>query len=178
VREKIWGQLAHYGFSDLAYGTSKAGPWRAAANENTTIEFSSDVTIEGKPLSKGKYGFFIALFAIYISYLGLFGLASFIAEQRTKEIGIRKVLGVSVLSLWKMLSKDFVVLVLISCTIAVPIASYFMERWLQKYEYSIEISWWVFGVAILGVLSITILTISFQAIKAANANPVKSLRAE
>jgi len=126
----------------------------------------------------GKLVSFFALLAIFISCLGLFGLASFVAEQRTKEIGIRKVLGASVLSLWKMLSKDFMVLVLISCVIAVPIASHFMGQWLQKYEYSVEISWWVFAIAILGALSITILTVSFQAIKAANVNPVKSLRAE
>ena len=126
----------------------------------------------------GKLVSFFALIAIFISCLGLFGLASFVAEQRTKEIGIRKVLGASVLSLWKMLSRDFVILVLISCFIAVPIASHFMGRWLQKYEYSVEVSWWVFGVAILGALSITVLTVSFQAIKAANVNPVKSLRAE
>ncbi len=126
----------------------------------------------------GKLVSFFALLAIFISCLGLFGLASFVAEQRTKEIGVRKVLGASVLNLWQMLSKDFVVLVLISCVIAIPIANYFMGRWLQKYEYSVEISWWVFGVAIVGALSITILTVSYQAIKAASVNPVKSLRTE
>ncbi len=126
----------------------------------------------------GKLVSFFALLAIFISCLGLFGLASFVAEQRTKEIGVRKVLGASVLNLWQMLSKDFVVLVLISCVIAIPIANYFMNQWLQKYEYSVEISWWAFGVAIMGALSITLLTVSFQAIKAANANPVKSLQTE
>ena len=126
----------------------------------------------------GKLVSFFALLAIFISCLGLFGLASFVAEQRTKEIGIRKVLGASVLSLWGMLSKDFVVLVLISCTIAIPIAHHYVGVWLQKYEYRIEISWWVFGSAIVGALFITLLTVSFQAIKAANINPVKSLRTE
>ncbi len=126
----------------------------------------------------GKLVSFFALLAIFISCLGLFGLASFVAEQRTKEIGIRKVLGASVLSLWKMLSKDFVVLVLISCAIAIPVANHFLRQWLQKYEYSVEISWWVFGAAITGALFITLFTVSFQAIKAANVNPVKSLRAE
>ena len=126
----------------------------------------------------GKLVTFFALLAIFISCLGLFGLASFVAEQRTKEIGVRKVLGASVLNLWKMLSWDFVLLVLISCAIAIPLAQYFLGRWLQKYEYSIEISWWVFVVAVLGAISITIITVSFQAIKAANANPVKSLRTE
>src|SRR5680860_363391 len=115
----------------------------------------------------GKLVSFFALLAIFISCLGLFGLASFVAEQRTKEIGLRKVLGASVLSLWKMLSKDFVVLVLISCAIAIPVANHFLRQWLQKYEYSVEISWWVFGAAIAGALFITLLTVSFQAIKAA-----------
>jgi ABC-type antimicrobial peptide transport system permease subunit len=118
------------------------------------------------------------LLAILISCLGLFGLASFVAEQRTKEIGVRKVLGASVLNLWKMLSKDFVVLVLISELIAIPIAYHFMGRWLEGYEYRMEISWWIFGLAIAGALLITLLTVSFQAIKAANVNPVKSLRTE
>ncbi len=118
------------------------------------------------------------LLAILISCLGLFGLASFIAEQRTKEIGVRKVLGASVLNLWKMLSKDFVLLVLISSLIAIPIIYHFMGQWLQNYEYRMEISWWIFGLAIAGALFITLLTISFQAIKAASVNPVKSLRTE
>jgi putative ABC transport system permease protein len=126
----------------------------------------------------GKLSTFFALLAIFISCLGLFGLASFIAEQRTKEIGIRKVLGASVGNLWQLLSKDFVVLVLISCLIAIPIAYYFMTEWLQKYTYRTEISWWIFAVAGVGALLITLLTVSFQAIKAAVANPVKALRAE
>ncbi|RKN82912.1 ABC transporter permease [Ulvibacterium marinum] len=118
------------------------------------------------------------LLAIFISCLGLFGLASFTAEQRTKEIGVRKVLGASVYNLWQMLSKDFVALVLISCLIAIPIAYHFMGRWLQGYEYRVDISWEVFGLAIFGALLVTLLTVSFQAIRAANANPVKSLRTE
>ena len=118
------------------------------------------------------------LLAILISCLGLFGLASFVAEQRTKEIGVRKVLGASVLNLWKMLSKDFVVLVLISAVVAIPISYHFMSRWLQDYEYRMEISWWIFGLAIAGAFLITLLTVSFQAIRAASVNPVKSLRTE
>ncbi len=118
------------------------------------------------------------LLAILISCLGLFGLASFVAEQRTKEIGVRKVLGASVLNLWKMLSKDFVVLVLISVLVAIPIAYHFMSGWLQNYEYRMEISWWIFGFAIAGALLVTLLTVSFQAIKAASVNPIKSLRTE
>ncbi|WP_339925260.1 ABC transporter permease [uncultured Cyclobacterium sp.] len=118
------------------------------------------------------------ILAILISCLGLFGLASFVAEQRTKEIGVRKVLGASVLNLWQMLSKDFVILVLISCLFAVPIAFYFMSQWLQNYEYRMEISGWTFVWAITGAMLITLFTVSFQAIRAANVNPVKSLRTE
>ena len=119
-----------------------------------------------------------AILAIFISCLGLFGLASFVAEQRTKEIGIRKVLGASVANLWQLLSKDFVVLVIISCLIAAPIAYYFMDNWLQKYSYRTEISWWIFAVSGLGALAITLLTVSYQSIKAALMNPVKSLKSE
>jgi putative ABC transport system permease protein len=126
----------------------------------------------------GSLASFFASLAILISCLGLFGLASFVAEKRTKEIGIRKVLGASIYNLWQMLSKEFVVLVLIACLIAVPLAYYFLHQWLQKYEYRTAISWWVFIVAIGGALLITLLTVSFQAIKAAIANPVKSLRSE
>ncbi len=126
----------------------------------------------------GNLATVFAILAIFISCLGLFGLASFVAEQRTKEIGVRKVLGASVLNLWRMMSKDFVVLVVISCFIAIPIAWYFLNNWLEKYEYRTNISWWVFVLAAGGALAITILTVSFQAIRAALANPVKSLRTE
>lgn len=119
-----------------------------------------------------------SVLAIFISCLGLLGLASFMAEQRTKEIGIRKVLGASVTNLWQMLSKDFVILVLISCLIAAPIAWYFMNEWLQKYTYRTEISWWIFVAAGLGALAITLLTVSYQAVKAALLDPVKSLKTE
>ncbi len=126
----------------------------------------------------GNLATFFAILAIFISCLGLFGLASFVAEQRTKEIGVRKVLGASVFSLWQMLSKDFAWLVAISCVIAIPIAWYYLHNWLQHYEYHTDISWWVFLAACSGALVITLITVSFQAIKAALANPVKSLRTE
>ncbi len=116
--------------------------------------------------------------AILISCLGLFGLASYVAEQRTKEIGVRKVLGASVGSLWRLLSKDFVMLVVIALLIAAPLAWYFMDGWLQKYTYRTELSWWIFAAAGTGALTITLLTVSFQAVKAALMNPVKSLRSE
>ena len=126
----------------------------------------------------GKLATFFAALAIFISCLGLFGLASFVAEQRTKEIGVRKVLGASVLNLWQLLSKDFVVLVFISCFIAIPIAYFYLSGWLEKYEYRTEVSWWFFAVAGIGALVITLLTVSYQAIKAALMNPVKSLKTE
>ncbi|MCR8561614.1 ABC transporter permease [Mucilaginibacter sp. BJC16-A38] len=126
----------------------------------------------------GKLSGFFAILAILISCLGLFGLASFVAEQRTKEIGVRKILGASVLNLWGMLSKDFVMLVIASILIATPLAFYFMYNWLQKYQYRTDLSWWIFAGAGVGAMVITLLTVSFQAIKAAIANPVRSLRSE
>ncbi|WP_350286667.1 ABC transporter permease [uncultured Croceitalea sp.] len=122
-------------------------------------------------------GIFTAL-AILISCLGLFGLTSFVAEQRTKEIGVRKVLGASVFNVWNMLSKDFLKLVIISCFIAVPIAYYVMNGWLQEYPYRVILKWWIFAVAMLGAMAVTVLTVSFQAIRAAKSNPIESLRTE
>ena len=124
----------------------------------------------------GNLAGLFTMLAIFISLLGLIGLASFVAEQRTKEISIRKVLGASVLDVWKMLSTDFLILVGLSGLIAVPIAYYFLHGWLQQYEYRTEISWWIFALAGLGGLFLTLLTVSFQAIKAAVTDPVKSLR--
>ncbi|RDB05403.1 ABC transporter permease [Runella aurantiaca] len=141
----------------------------------------SDQEYERKFLAEERIGQLASIFAalaIFISCLGLFGLASFVAEQRTKEIGIRKVLGATVTNLWGLLSKDFVLLVIISCLIAAPIAWYFLSDWLKKYEYRTEISWWIFVAAAAGALTITLLTVSFQAIKAALMNPVKSLKSE
>jgi len=126
----------------------------------------------------GKLAAFFTVLAILISCLGLFGLASFVAEQRTKEIGVRKVIGASIFNIWNLLSKEFIWLVIISLLIASPIAYYFMYEWIQKYTYHTTISWWIFMAAGAGALLITLLTVSFQAIKAATANPVKSLRTE
>jgi ABC-type antimicrobial peptide transport system permease subunit len=126
----------------------------------------------------GKLSGWFAALAIFISCLGLFGLAAYVAEQRTKEIGIRKVLGASVQQVWLLLSKDFIVLVLISCFIASPVAFYFLKNWLMKYDYRINIGADVFLLSALMAIIITVATISFQAIKAAIANPAKSLRTE
>ncbi len=126
----------------------------------------------------GKLALYFAVLAIFISCLGLFGMASFVAEQRTKEIGIRKVLGASVGNVWRLLSSEFFGLVLISCIIATPIAWYYLKNWLINYDYRISIGWEAFAAAASVALIITLLTVSFQAIKAAIANPVKSLRSE
>ena len=128
-----------------------------------------------------KTGTILNLFSvltIFLACLGLFGLATYTAEQRTKEIGIRKVLGASVSQIMRMLSKEFVKLVLIASLIAFPVAWWAMNKWLQSFAYRIDIRWWVFAVAVFVALLIALFTISFQAIKAAISNPVESLRSE
>ncbi|HMG93996.1 MAG TPA: FtsX-like permease family protein, partial [Chryseolinea sp.] len=140
-------------------------------DEEYAIKFSEEQLV-------GKLSGIFAALAIFISCLGLFGLASFVAEQRTKEIGIRKIMGASVSTLWRMLSKDFVVLVLVSCLIAVPCGYYLMTSWLEKYQYRTEVSWWLLISTCIGAVVITILTVSYQSIRAAMMNPVKSLRSE
>jgi putative ABC transport system permease protein len=126
----------------------------------------------------GNLAFFFTALAIFISCLGLFGLASFTAEQRTKEIGIRKVLGATIFDLWRLLSKDFVILTMISLFFAAPVAFYFMEQWMQKYTYRTEISWWTFVITGTGALLVTLATVSYKAIRAALLDPVKSLKTE
>ncbi|MEO1033486.1 MAG: ABC transporter permease [Bacteroidota bacterium] len=126
----------------------------------------------------GKVALSFALLAVIIACLGLFGLATYIAEQRTKEIGVRKVLGASVMNIVKMLSADFVVLVMLAFVIATPIAWWFMEKWLQDFAYRIDLSWWVFAVTGMASLIVALTTLSFQAIRAAMANPINSLRTE
>jgi putative ABC transport system permease protein len=119
-----------------------------------------------------------ATLAIFISCLGIFGLSSFTAEQRMKEIGIRKVMGASVFQLWKLISTDFVVLVLLSSIIAVPVAYFATSSWLEHYTYHVGVSWWIFMAAIVGTLIITIITVSWHTMVAAGMNPVKTLRTE
>jgi putative ABC transport system permease protein len=141
------------------------------ANEEYAKKFEGEERI-------GKLARFFAALAIFISCLGLFGMASFMAEQRVKEIGVRKVLGASVIGLWRLMSRDFVVMVVISLFVAMPLAWWLMHNWLQNYTYRTGLSWWVFAISGFGALVITLLTISYQSIKAAMANPVKSLRSE
>jgi ABC-type antimicrobial peptide transport system permease subunit len=141
------------------------------ASQEYATKFSTEDNI-------GRLAIVFTTLAIIISCLGLFGLASFVAEQRTKEIGIRKVMGASVPNLWRMLSGEFVVLIIVACVIAVPTSYYFLYNGISGYDYRTEIAWWIFAAASGGALVITLATVSFQAIKAALANPVNSLRTE
>lgn len=126
----------------------------------------------------GKLSQLFALLAIFISCLGLFGLSTYVAERRTKEIGIRKVLGATIAGLWVLQSKQFIKLILIACVIATPLAWYFLEEWLVQYDYRIQLEWQFFSLAGLIVLAVTMFTVSFQSLKAALVNPIDSLRNE
>ena len=151
-------------------------------NQATSFEYSFVYDeFNNKFIAEERIGKLAGLFtgiAIVISCLGLFGLASFVAEQRTKEIGVRKVLGATIFNVWSLLSKDFALLVLISLFIAAPTGYFFMHNWLQHYQYRTGIPWWIFAAAGICALIIALLTVSFQSIKAALMNPVKSLRSE
>jgi putative ABC transport system permease protein len=153
----------------------KYSPASPFSHEFVDVEYAQKFSDEERV---GKLASFFAALAIFISCLGISGLASFVAEQRTKEIGVRKVLGASVVNLWSMLSKDFLLLVFISLLLAMPAAWYLMSNWLEKYEYRSTIAWWIFVAAGAGSLLITLLTVSYQSIRAALANPVNSLRSE
>jgi putative ABC transport system permease protein len=146
------------------------------------LEYSfMDKKLNDQYIAEGRFSKFFLYFSILsliIACLGLFGLTAFTVQQRIKEIGIRKVLGASVSGITAMLSTDFLKLVFVSAIIAVPVAWYVMNKWLQDFAYRINIEWWVFVVAGLAALLIALLTISFQSIKAAMANPMKSLRTE
>jgi putative ABC transport system permease protein len=141
------------------------------ADQTYDAKFRGEVRI-------GQLAGFFTILAIFISCLGLFGLASFVAEQRTKEISVRKVLGASIFNLWKLLSTDFVLLVSLSCLIAVPIAWWSLHQWLQQYDYRTSIPWWIFVGAALVTMALTLLTVSYQAVRAARADPAKNLRSE
>jgi ABC-type antimicrobial peptide transport system permease subunit len=119
-----------------------------------------------------------ATIAIFISCIGLFGLTLFTTEKRAKEISIRKVLGATVTNIATMLSTEFIILVVIALVIASPIAWYLMSRWLQGFSYHVEINWWVFALAGFLLMTIAIITLGYQAVKAALTNPVKNLKSE
>ncbi|MET3126046.1 ABC-type antimicrobial peptide transport system permease subunit [Arcicella rosea] len=193
--EQVKPTIYNFNKEDVAYILAKINPEMSASMALSKIKTVFDKYNPSQPFDYNfvdeeyakKFGDEVqisklastfAVLAIFISCLGLFGLASFVAEQRTKEIGIRKVLGATILNLWQLLSKDFVFLVMLSFLLAAPIAYFFMNSWLKKYEYRSDISWWIFVASGLGALLITLLTVSYQAIKAASANPVKSLRTE
>ncbi|GAB3219458.1 ABC transporter permease [Spirosoma arcticum] len=141
------------------------------ADQEYALKFAAEERIS-------QLALFFTILAILISCLGLFALASFTAEQRVKEIGVRKVLGATVGNLWVLLSKDFVYLVVGAFLLAAPLSYYVLTNWLRRYEYRTEVSWWIFVIAGLAVLLITLLTVSYQSIKAALLDPVKSLRSE
>ncbi len=155
--------------------------WTTAFPGNPFQYFFLDEYFNRQYANERKFGKLFtafALLAIIIGCLGLFGLSAYTVSQRIKEIGIRKVLGASATSIVTLLSKDFIVLILLSLVIASPLAWWAMHNWLQDFAYRIDIGWWVFAVAGLIAVCIALLTVSFQAIKAAMANPVKSLRTE
>jgi len=151
-------------------------------NPSTVFEYSfADDEFNKKFSAEERVGALAGAFAalaIFISCLGLFGMALFVAARRIKEIGVRKVLGATVFNLWYLLSTDFVVLTIIALFIASPLSYFFMHKWLQGYAYRVDINWWIFAATALGAMFITLITVSYQSIKAALANPVKSLKTE
>jgi putative ABC transport system permease protein len=174
--------IVHAKASDIASLLSSVTASWHKLNPNEPFEYSFldedfQKNYEAESRLASIVGYFTVI-AILISCLGLFGLATFSAEQRTKEIGVRKVLGASVTGIVALLSKDFLKLVAISIVVASPIAWWVMHKWLQDFAYRINISWMVFAITTIVALAIALITISFQAIKAAIANPVKSLRTE
>ena len=169
------GVALNKALSDIETVLKKHNP--AYPFQYTFVDDAFDAKFKSEQLI-GELSKIFAILAIFISCLGLFGLAAYTAERRKKEIGVRKVLGASVSGIVGLLSKDFLKLVLVSIGIAVPIAWYFVQDWLQTYSYRIAVSWWIFAIAGLVAIAIAMLTVSSQAIKAAIANPAKSLKTE
>ncbi len=175
--------------------TMKLNQERSVADNLAAIEpvfqkFRPDVTFEIQFIDDqfarkfereervGKIASAFTVFAILISCLGLFGLASFVAQQRTREIGIRKVAGASIWNIWSMLSRDFIILVIAASIVASPLAWYMMTGWLEQFTYKAPLSMWIFIGSGLGAVFLTLFTVSFQSIRAARANPIHSLRSE
>ena len=182
---KAWFNLIHIKFNpDNPVSENLAATDKIFKKYNPNYPFNYDFVDQDyaqKFVSEQRFENLASLFTlltILISCLGLFGLASYMAQNRIKEIGVRKVLGASVSGITALLSKDFLKLVGISLLIAIPISWYAMNQYLQDFAYRIELSWWFFGLAGLLALTIAFLTVSYQAVKAARSNPVKSLRAE
>jgi putative ABC transport system permease protein len=170
--------------------TGKDAPRALAAAERVWKEYNADYTFDYAFLDSqfddlyktdthvGQLFNCFAIITILISCLGLFGLVTFTAESKVKEIGVRKVLGANVPGIVRLLSKDFLKLVTVSIVIATPVAWWVMNKWLQSFAYRVDISWWMFALAGVIAMLIALLTVSFQAMKAAMANPVRSLRTE
>lgn len=168
--------------TDVA-GTLKAieDKWKSAIPNKPFTFYFLDEQFDQQYRAEERFGklfFNFAVLAIFISCLGLLGLASYSTMQRTKEIGIRKVMGASVANILSLLSRDFLLLVVISFFVAAPVAWYFMQQWLKDFAYRTDIAWWIFAAAGVLAVIVAITTISFMAIRAAVANPVKTLRTE
>jgi len=140
-------------------------------DEDYALKFAAEERI-------GKLAGFFTILAVFISCLGLFGLASFVAGQRTKEVGIRKVLGASEKQMIGLFAGVFIKIFSVACLLAIPLAWYVAYKWLQDFPYRVQIQWWVFAIAGFSAITIALFTVSFQAIRAATANPVKNLRTE
>ena len=169
------GKPAHAALAAIETVFKKFNPASPFIYTFNDDEYAQKFAIESRI---GNLAAVFAGLAIFISCLGLFGLASFVAEQRTKEIGIRKILGAGVVNLWALLSKDFLRLVILSMFISMPLVYLGMHRWLEHYAYRTALSWWIFAGAGSGILLITLATVSFQSLRAALMNPVRSLRNE
>lgn len=193
VRHNLYfldGHYRHVNWINMKLNPDRSASESLAAIESVFNEFAPSLPFDYKFVDTeyarkfsneeliGRLAYVFAGLATVISCLGLIGLASFVAEQHTKEIAVRKILGASLLQIWSMLSKSFVVLILLSSLVAVPLAYYLMSQWLANYQYHTEISWLTVLLSVAGSLLVTIATVSYQAIKAAMVNPVRSLRSE
>jgi ABC-type antimicrobial peptide transport system permease subunit len=191
----VWPSLYFLNKDQMNFVTLRLNPEKPVSESLAAIEATIKPHMNGDPFSyefvdtdqARKFGnekrvstlaSIFAGLAIFISCLGIFGLSSFVAEQRTKEIGVRKVLGANLSQLWVLLSKDFIVLIIISCFLAVPIAYWMIQSWLEGYKYRVHLPWWIFLTATAGTLVITILTISWHVIKVARVSPASTLKIE